>query len=116
MVPSASSCRSCKRRLVCVRAGENVSAISAPNIFLAENFVRVAEGNQFAVEKNHLIEKFRHRFQIVMRRDNEVSGGSKLANRVPKQVLRGLVETGEGFVEQKNVGILRERSREKCAL
>ena len=55
---------------MCMRAGKNVSAIGARNIFLAENFVRVAEGNQFAVEENHLIEKFWHRFQIVVRRDH----------------------------------------------
>src|ERR1700720_1618245 len=108
MVRSASSYRSCQRGVVWVRAGKNVSAIGARDIFLAENFVHVAEGNQFAVEENNLIEKFRHRFQIVMRRDDEVSGSSKLANRLAKQILRGLVETGERLIEQKNVGLLRE--------
>ena len=99
-----------------VRAGKNVSAIGARNIFFAKNFARVAESNQFAIEENHLIEKFRHRFQIVMRRDDEVPCGSKLANRLAEQILRGLVQTGERFIEQKNVSFLRERSREKCAL
>ena len=99
-----------------LRAGKNLSAIGARDIFLAEDVARVAESNQFAVEEDHLIEKLRHRFQIVMRREDEVSGGSKLANRFAEQILCGLVETGERFVEQKNVCILRERTCEKCTL
>ena len=101
---------------MCVRTGKNVSAISARNIFLSKNFPRVAKSSQLAVEKNHLIEKLGHGFQIVMGRDDEVTISSKLVNRLPEQVLRGFVETSERFVQQKNVGLLRKRPREKCAL
>ena len=98
------------------RGGENLGAISARDIFLVESFAGIAKRDQLAVEENHLIEKFRHRFQIVMRRNDEISDRDEFANRLGEQILRSFVEAGKRFIEQKNVGLLRERPREKGAL
>src|ERR1700686_4511848 len=63
-----------------VSVRENLGAISARDVFFVENFAGVAKRDQLSVEENHLIEKFRHRPQIVVGRDDEISGRDKFAN------------------------------------
>src|SRR5207302_2502256 len=96
---SVSQCMSVRASVAMrVPVRKNLGAISARDIFLVERFAGVAKRDQLAVEENHLIEKFRHRFQIVMRGDDEISSRDEFANRLGEQILRGLVEPGKRFV------------------
>ena len=52
----------------------------ARDVFRGENVGRAAVGDQLAVQENHLVEKIGHRFDVVVRRDHEISAGGELAD------------------------------------
>ena len=99
-----------------VRPGKNVRAISARDVFVVKNFACFSKCDELAVQKNYLVEKFRHRFQIVMRRDDKIPGSREAPNCFAEQILRGLVEASERLVEQKDVCVLCQGTSEKSAL
>ncbi len=99
-----------------VRPGKNVRAISARDVFVIKNFACFSKCDELAVQKNYLVEKFRHRFQIVMRRDDKIPGSREAPNRFAEQILRGLVQASERLVEQKDVCVLGQGTSQKSAL
>src|SRR5438477_6903367 len=99
-----------------VRPGKNVRAISARDVFVVKNFACFSKCDELAVQKDYLVEKFRHRFQIVMRRNDKIPGSREAPNCFAEQILRGLVEASERLVEQKDVCVLCEGTGQKSAL
>ncbi len=87
-------------------------------MFSGVNTVRDrAEGDQFAVEKDHVVKEQLHGAQVVVADDDELAlARGERAQQFAQHGLRVAVQPGEGFIEQINVRALRHRARQEGAL
>jgi hypothetical protein len=69
-----------------------------------------------AADEQDVVEVARDGLQIVMAGDEEAAFGGEFFEKAAQILLRGLVEAGERFVEEQNVGFLRQRTGDEGAL
>jgi hypothetical protein len=63
-----------------------------------------------------LIEEKRHGIEIVVRGDDEAAFAGELGEKLAEEMGCIAIKAGEGFVQQKDVGILGEGAGEEGAL
>src|SRR5688572_13240118 len=98
------------------RAGKHVGGIGARNIFRSENFRDRAGGDHFAIEQEDIIENVRHTSEIMMGDEEQLAMVAERPEQLFEVVMIWFVEPGKRLIEQENVRVLGERTREKGAL
>ena len=84
-----------------MRPRKNPRAESARDVFLGEDVGRVTESDEFAVEKNNLIEKIGHVLEIVVRRDDQVPVSASVMDRGASNSCAGLSRPVNGSSRRK---------------
>ena len=81
-----------------------------------EGFGDGAEADEGAVHEENGVEEFGHGFEVVMADKEEAAVGGEVGHDLSQHALGGFVEAGEGFVEQEDMGLLREGAGDVGAL
>ena len=71
---------------------------------------------EFTVQKEDMVKKCFHAFEIVMRGDNELACFTQTAHGLGKGIYGVSIKPREGFIKQVDIGFLCPRPCEECAL
>lgn len=75
-----------------------------------------AEGDQLAVHQQDGVKNVRRRVQVVMGGDDQPSFRRQGIQQPPQGLAGRGVQPCEGFVQQQDVGFLRQGARQECPL